>query len=236
MRKNGGVYRLIADQVGSVRLVIDIADGQVAQRIEHDEYCRVLADTNPSSQPFGFAGSLYDRDTGLARFGARDYDPETGRWTTKDESRFVDGARNLYPYVSADPVNKLDLNGRAEKCTRSLDGFPGTPRMILRHDQIWYEDGTNSGFFDTDDVRPDYVDPSRPDLGERRKERYSRCRYIGPGDQVRIAEQRVKEDMDMDWRLTNNCQMYVKSVEHEILSGFVDERIRPVGDVNVERP
>ena len=30
----------------------------------------------------GFAGGLHDPDTALVRFGARDYDPATGRWTT----------------------------------------------------------------------------------------------------------------------------------------------------------
>ena len=43
-----------------------------------------LNDTNPGFQPFGFAGGLYDPDTGLVRFGARDYDAETGRWTSKE--------------------------------------------------------------------------------------------------------------------------------------------------------
>lgn len=37
---------------------------------------------------FGFAGGLYDRVTGLVRFGARDYDPSVGRWTTKDAIPF----------------------------------------------------------------------------------------------------------------------------------------------------
>jgi RHS repeat-associated protein len=43
-----------------------------------------LADTNPGFQPFGFAGDLYDQDTKLVRFGARDYNPAVGRWTAKD--------------------------------------------------------------------------------------------------------------------------------------------------------
>ncbi|MCB9610787.1 MAG: hypothetical protein H6716_29655, partial [Polyangiaceae bacterium] len=34
--------------------------------------------------PFGFAGGIHDADTGLVRFGARDYDAVTGRWTSKD--------------------------------------------------------------------------------------------------------------------------------------------------------
>ena len=45
------------------------------------------------------------------RFGARDYDPETGRWTAKDPIRFAGGDANLYGYVFADPVNLTDPSG-----------------------------------------------------------------------------------------------------------------------------
>jgi len=69
------------------------------------------SDTNPGFQPFGFAGGLYDQHTGLIRFGARDYDPVTGRWTAKDPIRFNGGDPNLYGYVINDPVNWVDSNG-----------------------------------------------------------------------------------------------------------------------------
>ncbi len=45
------------------------------------------------------------------RFGARDYDPETGRWTAKDPIRFEGGDANLYTYVLNDPVNFIDSEG-----------------------------------------------------------------------------------------------------------------------------
>ena len=91
MVKGGVTYRIVTDHLGSVRLVVDAATGQVAQRLDYDEFGRVLADTNPGFQPFGFAGGLYDRGTGLVRFGARDYDAETGRWTAKDPIGFAGG-------------------------------------------------------------------------------------------------------------------------------------------------
>ena len=65
--------------------------------MDYDEFGQVVADTNPGFQPFGFAGGLYDADTGLTRFGARDYDPVVGRWTSKDPARFS-GGWNLYAY------------------------------------------------------------------------------------------------------------------------------------------
>ena len=39
-------------------------------------------------QPFGFAGGLWDRETGLVRFGARDDDPRSARWTAGDPLLF----------------------------------------------------------------------------------------------------------------------------------------------------
>ncbi len=57
------------------------------------------------------SGGLYDTDTGLIRFGYRDYDPETGRWTARDPIGFDGGDTNLYGYVLGDPVNGIDPDG-----------------------------------------------------------------------------------------------------------------------------
>jgi RHS repeat-associated protein len=111
MIKGDSTYRLIADHLGSIRLVVNTADGMVAQRIDYDEFGRITQNTAPGFQPFGFAGGLVDDQTGLVRFGVRDYDPETGRWTAKDALRFAGGDPNLYLYVGNDPVNSTDPTG-----------------------------------------------------------------------------------------------------------------------------
>jgi RHS repeat-associated protein len=103
-------YRVISDHLGSVRLVVKASDGIIMQRMRYDEYGQVLEDTNPGFQPFGYAGGLYDPDTGLVRFGARDYDPEIGRWLAKDPVRF-DGGLNLYEYVESNPIMLTDPSG-----------------------------------------------------------------------------------------------------------------------------
>jgi RHS repeat-associated protein len=113
----GGVpYRIVADHLGSPRLVVDATTGAVAQRLDYDELGRVTTDTNPGFQPFGFAGGLYDPDTGLTRFGARDYDAEAGRFTAKDPIGFAGGDPNLYGYAHGDPVNFSDPDGLAAVC------------------------------------------------------------------------------------------------------------------------
>ena len=120
MIKGGVTYRIITDQLGSPRLVVDVATGTITQRIDYDAFGQVLSDTNPGFQPFGFAGGLYDRDTKLVRFGARDYDAETGRWTAKDPIGFGGGDANLYAYVANDPVNFIDATGFQ---TKPEEGF-----------------------------------------------------------------------------------------------------------------
>jgi RHS repeat-associated protein len=111
MIKGGVTYRIISDHSGSPRLVVDVSTGAIAQHIDYDEFGVVLTDTNPGFQPFGFAGGLYDKDTGLVRFGSRDYDAQTGRWTAKDPILFAGGDTNLYGYVLNDPTNFHDPDG-----------------------------------------------------------------------------------------------------------------------------
>jgi RHS repeat-associated protein len=103
-------YRLVGDQLGSVRMVLNATTGEVVQQIDYDAWGRVLTDTNPGFQPFGFAGGLFDPLTGLVHFGSREYDPESGRWLAKDAIGFAGGS-NLYAYVGDDPINRLDPSG-----------------------------------------------------------------------------------------------------------------------------
>jgi RHS repeat-associated protein len=67
---------------------------------------------------------LYDKDTGLVRFGARDDDAEIGRWSAKDPILFAGGDTNLYGYVLNDPINLIDTEG-----LQSLSPTPAPPEV-----------------------------------------------------------------------------------------------------------
>jgi RHS repeat-associated protein len=108
--QGSNVYRVISDHLGSVRAVVNIDDPMdVPARLEYEAFGSVSG-TGVGFVPQGFAGGLYDADTGLVRFGARDYDPVTGRWVNKDPIRF-DAGSNLYVYANGDPVNYVDADG-----------------------------------------------------------------------------------------------------------------------------
>ena len=114
MLASGNVFRLIRDHLGSVRLVVKVSDGSIAQEIQYDESGAVVSDTSPGAQPFGFAGGLYDAPTQLVRFAARYYAPHSARWLTKDPIGFRGRSAGLYSYVRNDPVNRVDPTGLAD--------------------------------------------------------------------------------------------------------------------------
>ena len=109
--------------------------------MDFDEWGNVTLDTAPGFQPFGFAGGLLDRDTGLTRFGARDYSAETGRWTAKDPIGFGGGDSNLFAYVGGDPVNRVDPDGQEPVVT----GMPPWFAQEFVQTGLWFL----YGFFET---------------------------------------------------------------------------------------
>ena len=89
------------------------SDGAVVQRMRNDAWGRVEEDftiAGGSALPFGFAGGMFDRGTGLVHFGAREHDPGVGRWVEKDPVGFG-GGLNLYGYASGRPLDLIDSDG-----------------------------------------------------------------------------------------------------------------------------
>ena len=130
-------YRLFSDQLGSPRMAVNVDDkDDIPYRVDYSafgvpEWKGTGAFATPKFDwiPFGFAGGLFDPNTELVRFGARDYDPSIGRWISKDPILFDGGQANLYVYVGNDPVNLADPSGLAPK-----DKLWGLPSRFWR----WY--------------------------------------------------------------------------------------------------
>ncbi len=137
--KNDSTYRFITDHLGSVRLVVNVESGNVIQRIDYDEFGNVLVNTNEGFQSFGYAGGLFDRETGLVRFGARDYDAGVGRWTAKDPIPIRSSELNTYCYVNNDPINDIDITGESnlgKLIKHAIDLILRTYAEIKQHDAI----------------------------------------------------------------------------------------------------
>lgn len=108
---DGVTYAEIPDVTGGPGLVIDTATGAVADRTVRTALGVTRSQTHPGFQALGFAAGLADPHTSLVRFGARDYNTATGRWTAPDPLLVGGGSANLYDYVGGDPVNRSDHSG-----------------------------------------------------------------------------------------------------------------------------
>ncbi len=110
IRKDGVNYRVIKDHLGSIRMIVNTSTGEVVKTLRYSEFGEITDETGTFNTIFGFAGGIRDTDTGLTKFGARWYDPEVGRWISKEPLGF-EGAMNFYSYCDGDPVNKVDVTG-----------------------------------------------------------------------------------------------------------------------------
>ena len=104
-------FLILADQLGTP-LALATPDGNVVQTMRYDSFGNPLRGLQgPVRLPLGFAGGLFDADTGLTRFVWRDYDADTGRFTALDPLGKKGGDNDWYGYCLDDPINRADVWG-----------------------------------------------------------------------------------------------------------------------------
>jgi RHS repeat-associated protein len=100
------------DGLGSIRAITD-ASGTVTSTQRTDEWGIQVASTGTSSQPFGFTGEPRD-GTGLTYLRARYYDPELGRFLSRDTWPGIPSSPitlNRYAYAYDNPTTQTDPSG-----------------------------------------------------------------------------------------------------------------------------
>jgi RHS repeat-associated protein len=101
----------VDDGLGSVRQLADLT-GQVVASYRFSPFGVPLDESG--GEPYGFTGEQWDASAGLVHLRARYYEPEMGRFVTRDPWT-GDHRRpltlNPYLYVLDNPVNLVDLSG-----------------------------------------------------------------------------------------------------------------------------
>jgi RHS repeat-associated protein len=110
----GGLSFEAEDQHGTAQLAVDADDLSLTQRryLPFGE----LRGTAPASWPDqkGYVGGTVDATTGLTHLGAREYDPDTGRFISVDPLIGTEDPQQMNGYAYADntPVTMSDPDGR----------------------------------------------------------------------------------------------------------------------------
>ena len=117
MRQGSSYYWYIPDGTGSVRLIVDSSGASVGT-YSNDEFGRQTSLTGSVDRPHTYTGSLGVRnevgsDSQLLYARQRWYDPQLGRWLSRDPIGF-EGGWNLYNYVNNNPLTLTDASGLIE--------------------------------------------------------------------------------------------------------------------------
>jgi len=109
---NAGNYYYTRDHLGSIRELTD-AIGNVRVRYSYDPFGRQTKVSGDLNADFGFAGMFWSPEASLALTHFRAYDPNLGRWLSRDPLANAERKEgpNLYAYVHNEPIGRSDPSG-----------------------------------------------------------------------------------------------------------------------------
>jgi RHS repeat-associated protein len=125
------------DHLGSVRDVRDEAGRRLAS-FDYDPYGNLMNEP-PSAPEFGYAGMFYHAPSGLYLTKYRVYDPQTGRWLSRDPIEEAGGV-NLYAYVGGNPVSYVDPDGLRVRPPPIPGNFGRSPYVPYPWRKDYYRD------------------------------------------------------------------------------------------------
>jgi len=108
-QQSSTAYYYTRDHLGSVREMVD-GSGTIQARYSYDSYGRQTKISGSLDSTFQYTGDYYHSASALNLTLNRAYDPNTGRWLSRDPIA-ENGGINLYGYVLDNPTNSRDPLG-----------------------------------------------------------------------------------------------------------------------------
>ncbi|KPV41487.1 hypothetical protein AN478_02655 [Thiohalorhabdus denitrificans] len=144
--RDGKVYHVHTDHLGTPRAVTDPTNGAAVWRWTSDPFGRAKANEDPDGNGkeftynLRFPGQYYDQETGKHYNYFRDYESGIGGYIQPDPIGLKGGSTNLYGYVKNNPVNLRDPRGEeiptVAWCGLAAAVYGGT-QLVSSTDQLF---------------------------------------------------------------------------------------------------
>ncbi|OQB93714.1 MAG: tRNA(Glu)-specific nuclease WapA precursor [Verrucomicrobia bacterium ADurb.Bin118] len=110
---NAGTYFYCYDGNHNVTTLVNATNGAIEAVYDYEPFLGILRATGRLAfiNPFVGSTKFCDWETGLLYYGYRYYDPDTGRWLSRDPLG-EEGGLSLYGFVGNQPVTQVDKLGR----------------------------------------------------------------------------------------------------------------------------
>ncbi len=107
--RNGSTYYYLLDHLNSVLGLTD-SSGNVVAAYRYDPWGNVISSTGTLTNPLRFTAREYDAESGLYFYRARYYDPQAGRFISRDPIG-IRGGLNVYAYAHNHSTQRVDPFG-----------------------------------------------------------------------------------------------------------------------------
>jgi len=228
---DGTTQYFLQDGLGSSIGLVD-SNGVVSEAYSYDAFGNIRSQN--ASQGFLYTGEQRDAGTGLIYLRARYYDPALGRFISRDPAFIGEQSEtqslNPFIYVQNNPVNYVDPLGLADVRARLLENpiirwlaeeVYGKGSVAGRHWQIFYNDGTNSGYLG------DNIKLNTPIFGSDKSENLSKYDIViwrNIDDKIlKNAEIKIQQKWKKEFKAgerryvhpQSDCQTYILEVLRE---------------------
>ncbi|MFE7189561.1 RHS repeat-associated core domain-containing protein [Kitasatospora sp. NPDC057541] len=240
VRTAGKLSFVLADQHGTATVHVDSATQAVTRR--KTTLFGAERGTAPGSGwlgDHGFLGGTRDGDTGLTHLGAREYDPNTGRFISVDPQMDTTASQEMgaYTYANNNPLTTSDPSGEAlPECYSGQYTCTNKGTQPVDYGSNYLNITRNQGgtpapeYCATHDCSPPPPTPPTPRSNSKgnltKDERKARANHLGDQDQKKVEYRAVTEEqrkemnrsfsftmndaeLSLCWDNKSDCTVYV---------------------------
>ena len=131
-------YYYLLDHLGTVLGLVD-ESGAAAATYRYDPWGNIISSTGSLANPLRFTAREWDEESRLYFYRARYYDPQVGRFISRDPIGLL-GGLNTYGYVHNNTINRKDPLGESDDPTSEEEaGMCAYPDEPSKPDQCSLE-------------------------------------------------------------------------------------------------